>query len=697
MLYFHAILLSHGLFPACVSLLSQSGTGSFSFQGHRDIRMPDLYNFDKKGGLHRTMQTIAKWDIWELELPAAETFDNPFLDVELQAVLTCGDRSIVIDGFYDGTSEDGNTHIFRLRFSPMEEGEWHYKTSSDCAALNGLEGDFCCGPAASRGGLTIDKTACHWFGREDGGHQFLVNDGWFPHAANGHWISYEDVDYPQPSETDMKEFIDVLSAHGVNLIVDMSQLYARQASITDPSFAWPWKVVDPDTNRIDCDRFNLDFYRRFERTLSYCAEKDLFFAVELLFDNSTVRPLEWAHHPLNKANGGWLDTGSRLGWGPVFDLTNETHKTYTARYLRYTLARLAPYRSILWEIGGENANLSQLPDWMLPGCGVPNETVASWYNYWGTFIKEHDPYKRLCTYGDTTYQSLMVTGPGNDWVLTQDPRNYPREDVRDYYRAMNQDGIWYWQFNRPMVIGEMNSFNNGIYGRERRMYWTAAASGFHMGRSDRHFGLIEDHQLVESKKFPQHADGKSIFEKPGLPPIYPWLAILRHFMEEHVSYWNMAPDPACVHSRAGEPGSYESWCRPQADADPFHPAAEPNPAFCLSDPGEEYLVYMPFGGGASLTIPESGNYKACLLNPITGERTQSVVSASLSETTPCPYSSAAGGSPTSGIHDSIAGSNGSTAGSGESDSCFRLFLQTPDANDWVWHLKRIHNNEEVAK
>lgn len=574
-------------------------------------------------------RTTAKWEIWEQELIAAEKFENPFLDVELQAVLKCQEHRITVDGFYDGETENGGAHVFRLRFAPMYEGEWQYETVSNCPSLNGRKGSFICTPPVSHGGLVIDPKACHWFAREDGTHQMIVNDGWFPHAANGHWISYEEVDFDQPSEEEMKQFIDLLAEYGVNLIVDMSQLYARQASITDTSFAWPWKVTDPKTNKVDKDRFNLEFYRRWERTLAYCCEKEMFFAVELLFDNSTVRPLEWSHHPINRANGGWLDGDENgLGWGPMFDVENEEHKRYTERYLRYTIARLAPYRSVLWEMGGENANLSQLPDWMLAHCGLPNEKVASWYNYWGEFMKKADPYSRPCTYGDTTYQSLMVKGPGNHWVLTQDPRNYPRDDIREYYRAMNRDGIWYWQYDRPMVIGEMNSLNNGNYGRERRMYWTAMVSGYHMGRSDRHFGLMKNGELVESRKFLDKVGGIEEDGRAKVPPIYPWLALMRNFVETKAAYWNMSPDQQAVE------------------------ASEDDLVFCLSDPGEEYLLYVPFGGSARLTVDREGIYSGCWLNPVTGEETETrFVSA-------------------------------------KEQGKWKIVIETPNQNDWVLYIKR---------
>ncbi len=113
----------------------------------------------------------------------------------------------------------------------------------------------------------------------------------------------------------MRAYLDTLGRYGVNLLIVVNQIYARQDFNTDPSFEWPWKVVDAKANRIDRERFNLDYYRRLDRTIGYAKEKGIFYGLELLYDNSVWRQLEWSHHPLNAANGGWLEDSDRDGTG----------------------------------------------------------------------------------------------------------------------------------------------------------------------------------------------------------------------------------------------------------------------------------------------------------------------------------------------------------------------------------------------
>ena len=510
------------------------------------------------------MKSTPKWEIFEVSFETEEHFENPFTEVELTAEFVCGRLSYNVEGFYDG---DG---VWRIRFSPMAEGKWQYSTRSNLPAFDRRTGDFVCTPPVSRGPLTLNPQFPNWFFRGDGAAQLIVNDGWFPHTANGHELPFEDLEFQQPSKADFDCFFDILSEHGVNMSVGMSELYARQAHITDTSFVWPWRVVDAENNLIDKERFNLDFYRRWEANLEHAKRLDLFYAFELLYDDSLIRPREWNNHPYNVKNGGWLN---------LYDVNNMQSRKYLGRYLRYTLARLACYSNVIWEVGAENANLAVLPERMLPHALMPVEKVAEWYIYWARFINLHDPYGRLRTFGDTTYHPLMVRAHGNDFVLTQDPRNYPKDPL-SYYTAMRDYGKLYWQFCRPMVIGEMTSSNNGNYERERRMYWIAMTSGYIMGRSDRHFAPVTNGKLTETDKF----------SLDGVPVIYEYLRILRDYVEKNVRFWRMRPANELVESEGL--------------------------TSTLAAEDEEYLIYFVNGGKVKLTVPASSWE---LLDPRTGE------------------------------------------------------------------------------
>jgi hypothetical protein len=152
---------------------------------------------------------------------------------------------------------------------------------------------------------------------------------------------------------------------------------------------------------------------------------------------------------------------------------------------------------------------------------------------------------------------------------------------------LNRFGERLWGYDRPAIIGEQDRFNNNRYERERRGYWVALASGFMMGRVDRHYPVADGERLYESK----------LFGLAGDPPIYGDLARMAQLIERcGVAWWRMAPSDGLL-----------------VEAD--------NLVYCLAEAGREYLVYYVAGGSAGLELP-AGPFAVRWLNPRTGETTE---------------------------------------------------------------------------
>ena len=526
------------------------------------------------------MRRVPKWEILELTFYLDREINNPFTEVSVSAILEylsgkeSRGREIEMDGFYDG--KEGGRHVWRIRFAPMWEGEWSYRTRSDEKTLDGITGMFQCMPPVSSGGLTVNPRFPNWFAREDGSFPVIMNEGWYPHPCNGFDREYERRDFPQPGEEDMKIYLQMLADHGVNLGVDIGQLYARQSSVTDIGFRWPWKVVDATNNRFDRERFNLEYYRRTDRMMRFAVEHGIFFVMELLYDNSVVRPDEWSHHPVNRANGGWLQGNEYgTGWGVMFDLDNREHVKYMERYIKYTVARYSAFRNLLWGIGSEIGNLLCVDEEVLPHAAYPVEKAADWYLHWGDYVARKDPHGRLRSLGDTGRLMQMVCGPHNNFNITQDPRSnyYPMGDLEACFRAMNRFGEDFWHYGRPTVVGEMTAGTVGAYDAERRLYWTGFVSGIYMGRADRHFGPVISGELMESR----------LFGFEGAPVIYEDMKRMSQFLTENrVKFWRMRPDDRLLIGVGDEDMIY-----------------------CLAADNEEYVVYFVRGGKAGLELPAS--------------------------------------------------------------------------------------------
>jgi hypothetical protein len=82
-------------------------------------------------------QSVERWGICEFAFPGPSA-GNPFVEVQLDAEFTHKNRSVHVDGFYDG---DGT---YRIRFAPDTVGAWHYVTRSNAAALDCKRGELTC-------------------------------------------------------------------------------------------------------------------------------------------------------------------------------------------------------------------------------------------------------------------------------------------------------------------------------------------------------------------------------------------------------------------------------------------------------------------------------------------------------------------------------------------------------------------------
>jgi hypothetical protein len=86
--------------------------------------------------------SAGRWAVFEAEI-RGPAHGNPYVDVELSAEFTQGDRTLRVPGFYDG---DG---VHRIRFMPDAEGVWEFRTRSNARSLDGLTGAFTCTVAAT--------------------------------------------------------------------------------------------------------------------------------------------------------------------------------------------------------------------------------------------------------------------------------------------------------------------------------------------------------------------------------------------------------------------------------------------------------------------------------------------------------------------------------------------------------------------
>ncbi len=249
--------------------------------------------------------TVGRWERFEAALHNPTEYGNPYTDVTLEVTYTRPDGSTVAFwGFYDGDEQGHET--WRFRFMPDQTGEWHYRASFSDGAT-GSEGAFTCIESDLPGPLGAETINPMWFGFRDGQQvlirSFHVGDGFF--ASN------------MPAER-RKSFLDWTQDQGYNLLSIASHYLNRD----EPGRGQGW-----DTPRL----WPLDAseYRRMEAILDDLNRRQI-----LVFPFA-----------------GFFGRASNFPIDP-----NEQDQ-----YLRYTLARVAPYWNITLNVSGPEPLLIKRP------------------------------------------------------------------------------------------------------------------------------------------------------------------------------------------------------------------------------------------------------------------------------------------------------------------------------------------------
>lgn len=239
-----------------------------------------------------------KWGVFELEL-RGPGHGNPYVDVELSAEFTFGERALNISGFYDGEG------VYRLRFMPDREGEWIYRTASNARSLDGIEGRFVCTSAGkSNHGPVRVKNTFH-FAYEDGTPYLPIGTTCYA------WSHQEEALEEQTLATLAKAPFNKLRM----CVFPKSYLFNENEPVHYP---YEGSVQDG----WDYTRFNPAFFRHLERRVADLGK--LGIEADLILFHAYDR------------------------WG-----FSEMSRSADDRYLRYLTARLSAYRHVWWSLANE--------------------------------------------------------------------------------------------------------------------------------------------------------------------------------------------------------------------------------------------------------------------------------------------------------------------------------------------------------
>lgn len=542
--------------------------------------------------------SVPKWEIFEVTLKTSEKLANPFWDVSLSAVFRNKHRQATMEGFYDG--QEGGQHVFRIRFAPDDVGPWTYIVASSLPAFNGKTGEFEVTSPVTPGGLIRKPGFPRAFFRADGNRYYPINIGLFPHPNSKGGSDFAiTAAWRFPSKRDMIAYIDLLGRNGVNMFMDIRVLFQRLPEISDPSFYPPFEVIDPNTWKIDRDRFSLTYFQRLDRELARAKQHGLFYILQIL-TSQAVQQTEgtWARSFYNAANGGWLQDrdGDGNGINEYFNLEDPENVRYIEATLRYTLARTSAYWNVMYRIGGDTRNRRG------EGVALEPDAAVRWFRRWYRFVRAKDPHGRPLMIGRA--QEAVMTRVGSDWNAIPDWSNqdvtacggpaidWGRSDQATIMRAIRARGQCFRMdpdYQRPVTLYETPGppwKRNDLYEMERRAYWVALASGWSLARPDAHFPVMTgDPPRLYEMVFRQ-LEG-------DVPPTLLALRRMSEFLAQAgLEMERMAPYPGLV--------------------------PDNEDVYVLAYPGHTYLAVLPFGGMATIRLRERVEYEAQFFNPRDG-------------------------------------------------------------------------------
>jgi hypothetical protein len=278
---------------------------------------------------------VEKWRIFSIDLNGPST-GNPYDEVKLSAVFKNKSQEVKVAGFYNG---DGK---YVIRFSPDQTGTWTYTTSSNIPELSGKTGKLNC-VKPSKGNHGPVKVADTWhFSYADGTPYFQVGTTCYQ------WTS-------QPKEL-QDQTIKTLSTAPFNkirtCIFPKWYIYNR----TEPAVVAYENITDTTYN---LEKFNPAYWNNLEMRISQ-------------LDSLGIQADIVLFHPYDK-------------WG----FATMTMPQYE-KYIRYAIARLAPYQNVWWSIANEYDFMTVPPRKNHSG----NMQKEDWDHFF-QLIQSEDPFHRF--------------------------------------------------------------------------------------------------------------------------------------------------------------------------------------------------------------------------------------------------------------------------------------------------------------
>ncbi|WP_339316652.1 DUF5605 domain-containing protein [Paenibacillus sp. FSL R10-2734] len=258
-----------------------------------------------------TALTTEQWGIAEVELHGPQS-GNPFQDIQLSAIFRLMNRTVEVEGFYDGNG------LYYIRFMPDSLGEWTFETHSNVPEMDSIQGILnVTSPSEGKHGPVRVKDQIH----------FAYADGtpFFPFGTTSYVWNH------QGEALELKTLASLEASGAFNKIRMCVFPKHYDYNMNEPEF-YPFQGNLKDG--FDFSVFNPDYWRHLERRIEEL--QHLGIEVDLIL-----------FHPYDR-------------WG-FASMPSETDDFY----LRYAIARLSSYHGIWWSLANEYdlMHKKKMEDW----------------------------------------------------------------------------------------------------------------------------------------------------------------------------------------------------------------------------------------------------------------------------------------------------------------------------------------------
>ena len=271
--------------------------------------------------------SLGRYDIYELTMTESGSYANPWEDVTITAVFTSPSaKSYTVGGFYYDTA------TWKLRFAPMELGNWTWSLTFDNGAGKFVTGgNFTCTASGNSGFLRMQPGNTRTFITEGDSRPFYANGFNKPaYTGNG------GVDAPT-----FPTFMAPFRAAGINMIRDNAQACHTNAT-------------NNYGNNLTVNGFNVGGSGKNNYDTALGKVEDQYY--QLLHQSGFKLMLAFMLHPNLII--------------PNYDVSNPAVKAAAEKYHTYMLNRFSAYVDV-WELGNELNSVTQTYlDTVTGICGV---------------------------------------------------------------------------------------------------------------------------------------------------------------------------------------------------------------------------------------------------------------------------------------------------------------------------------------